>query len=268
MIKIKTLMNIMHIKTRRGKIARLPLAIRQELNTRLHNGEEGKKLLVWLNALPAVQEVLAAQFKGKPVAPCNLSEWKQGGFVDWLLLEHSTPETRAGAVMEMSPDLIAAVQGGFTDKMAVLLAARMMAELRSHPLSSNAEGEAKLWRELRLGLSCLKRCEYITQKARREEAKENGKKPRRRRLTEADKAREAQIILGINPDGDRFNQKTQQFEGPNAVALNEQRLKVLAEDAVFGKQREEERCRLWAEQARQLEATQNGQTVPTQNDRG
>jgi hypothetical protein len=28
--------------TRRGKIARLPLAIRQELNTRLRNGEEGK----------------------------------------------------------------------------------------------------------------------------------------------------------------------------------------------------------------------------------
>jgi len=36
--------------TRNGKIARLPRAVRQELNRRLDEGEQGKKLVAWLNA--------------------------------------------------------------------------------------------------------------------------------------------------------------------------------------------------------------------------
>jgi hypothetical protein len=84
--------------TRRGKIARLPLAIRQELNTRLRNGEEGKQLVLWLNSLPAVQEILVAQFKGKAIAECNLSRWRSGGYADWLL-EQMAPETRVNEVL-------------------------------------------------------------------------------------------------------------------------------------------------------------------------
>ena len=41
--------------TRNGKIARLPLAIRQQLNQRLQNGELGQELVSWLNQLPEVQ---------------------------------------------------------------------------------------------------------------------------------------------------------------------------------------------------------------------
>jgi len=86
---------------RRGKIARLPLAIRQELNTRLRNGEEGKQLVLWLNGLPAVQEILAVQFKGKPIAESNLSNWKAGGYADWLL-EQMAPQTRVSQVLEIN----------------------------------------------------------------------------------------------------------------------------------------------------------------------
>ena len=146
--------------TRRGKIARLPLAVRQELNTRLRNGEEAKQLVLWLNSLPAVQEVLAAQFQGKPIAECNLSRWRAGGYADWLL-EQMSPETRVNDVLAMSPDLVATLQGGFTDKMALLLSCHMLVELKRHPLSSDAEAEAKLWRELRLNLASLKRYEYL-----------------------------------------------------------------------------------------------------------
>jgi hypothetical protein len=70
--------------TRTGKIARLPYGIRDLLNRRLHNGEQGVKLLKWLNGLPEVQEVLAEEFGGRPINEQNLSEWKQGGFNDWL----------------------------------------------------------------------------------------------------------------------------------------------------------------------------------------
>src|SRR5712692_3098289 len=40
------------IMTHKGKIARLPLAIREQLNRRLQDGEIGKELVVWLNAAP------------------------------------------------------------------------------------------------------------------------------------------------------------------------------------------------------------------------
>jgi len=215
------------ITTRRGKIARLPLAIRQELNTRLQNGEEGRTLVLWLNGLPAVNDVLAAQFKNKPIAECNLSEWKTGGYIDWLLLDQMAPETRASEVLDMSPDLIADVQGGLTDKMAVLLASRAITELKGHPLSSDSVAEVKLWHELRLTLSSLKRYQYFTRKEMKDEAKEraasNKQGPGRKRLTEDQKRRELSRILGLDPDRPRLNPKTDLFEGPGADALNEQR---------------------------------------------
>ena len=45
--------------TRNGKIARLPRAIRDELNCRLADGEIGGRLVDWLNGLPEVQKILA-----------------------------------------------------------------------------------------------------------------------------------------------------------------------------------------------------------------
>ena len=40
--------------TRHGKIARLPLEVREELNRRLENGEPGDRLVEWLNGMPAL----------------------------------------------------------------------------------------------------------------------------------------------------------------------------------------------------------------------
>jgi len=44
---------------RKGKIARLPRALRHELNRRLADNEDGGVTLNWLNALPEVKAVLA-----------------------------------------------------------------------------------------------------------------------------------------------------------------------------------------------------------------
>ena len=70
-------------RTRIGKIARLPKEVREELNRRLQDGEQGDTLLEWLNALPKTQKVLASQFAGRPITKQNLSEWKLGGYRDW-----------------------------------------------------------------------------------------------------------------------------------------------------------------------------------------
>ena len=70
--------------SRRGKIARLPREVREQLNRRLDDGEPGGGLLEWLNALPAVQAVLAAEFGGSRINAQNLSNWRKGGYQHWL----------------------------------------------------------------------------------------------------------------------------------------------------------------------------------------
>lgn len=72
------------MKTRIGKIARVPFEIREELNRRLQNGEMGAPLLNWLNELPDVKKVLGELFGGLPVNKQNLSDWRHGGYQDWL----------------------------------------------------------------------------------------------------------------------------------------------------------------------------------------
>ncbi|MDR3457939.1 MAG: hypothetical protein P4N60_10870 [Verrucomicrobiae bacterium] len=66
-----------------GKINRLPREIREQLNQRLDAGEPGKRLVAWLNELPAVRALLAAEFGGIPINEQNLTNWKQGGFREW-----------------------------------------------------------------------------------------------------------------------------------------------------------------------------------------
>jgi len=72
------------MKTRNGKIARLSREIRDELNRRLERSQPGPNILGWLNGLPEVRELLQEQFEGEPVSKQNLSQWRQGGFQEWL----------------------------------------------------------------------------------------------------------------------------------------------------------------------------------------
>lgn len=66
-----------------GKIARLPQFVRNQLNRRIEDGEPGRPVVEWLNAHPAVLEVVGCQFGGRAITEQNLSEWRQGGFKDW-----------------------------------------------------------------------------------------------------------------------------------------------------------------------------------------
>ena len=68
----------------KGKIGRLPRAIQEQVNLRLENGEKARTLVAWLNALPEVQAMLAAEFGGKPIREQNLSEWRKYGYKQWL----------------------------------------------------------------------------------------------------------------------------------------------------------------------------------------
>jgi hypothetical protein len=63
---------------RTGKIARLPWAIREQLNLCLRNGDSGQELAEWLNSEEEVRMVLVREFGGHSITRQNISEWRQG----------------------------------------------------------------------------------------------------------------------------------------------------------------------------------------------
>lgn len=72
------------MRARVGKIARLPEPIREELNQRLLGGTLGKNIVAWLNELPDVKKVVTELFAGRLISEHNVSEWRLGGYQDWL----------------------------------------------------------------------------------------------------------------------------------------------------------------------------------------
>src|ERR1700704_1614598 len=129
--------------TRNGKIARLPLAVRQELNRRLDEGEQGKKLVVWLNGLPEVQAIVAAEFGGKPIREQNLSEWKQGGYRDWVAQQEAMEV--ADRLWEGAKEWHGDGRPPLTDSLALWVAARYAMATRRVAEAEGIEG----WRLLR-----------------------------------------------------------------------------------------------------------------------
>ena len=67
-----------------GKVARLPFEIREELCRRMRDGEAGPAIIAWLeSAVPAVK-----------ISPQNLSNWRLGGYKDWLSKQERCDQIR------------------------------------------------------------------------------------------------------------------------------------------------------------------------------
>lgn len=108
--------------TRIGKIARLPCDIRDQLNRRLQNGEPGRSLVAWLNSLPEVRRVLLEGFEGRPINEPNLSAWKCGGYLDWMLKQEVLGQVlKAPCRLRRSS---AAPGHGLSDSLSAIIATR------------------------------------------------------------------------------------------------------------------------------------------------
>ena len=110
--------------TRTGKIARLPLHIRNQLNQRLEDGEVSDAILRWLNEHSTVQETTKRLFNSQPVSKQNLSAWRRGGFKEWQRLQES--HAFLHRLVERSDDLTE--KGGeieLTDRLAQLAAGEL-----------------------------------------------------------------------------------------------------------------------------------------------
>jgi len=97
-----------------SKIARFPVEVREQLNQRLHNGQSGSDILAWLNNLPSVKEILAAQFEGAAINGHNLTHWRRTGYHRWLrqkqnliaireLTSYAADVASAGGVARFAP---------------------------------------------------------------------------------------------------------------------------------------------------------------------
>jgi hypothetical protein len=111
------------MNARNGKIARLPRFVRDELNERLECSEPSPQLLDWLNALPEVKKVLKSDFAAVPISKQNLSEWRQGGFEEWLARRDLCEEARDLPLL--ADDMVGEyAEGVLADDVATVLAAR------------------------------------------------------------------------------------------------------------------------------------------------
>ena len=129
--------------SRRGKIARLPANLRRDLNVRLENNEPADSLLAWLNSLPETKRVLDDQFGGAPISPQNLSEWRLGGFREWLLLQELMDH--AARFHDGAEALQSQCEAQtLADNLATVLAARYAALLNVWDGEITPEFEAKI----------------------------------------------------------------------------------------------------------------------------
>jgi len=122
-----------------GKISRLPREIREQVNQKLDAGEPGNRLVIWLNELPAVRALLAAEFGGAAIKEQNLTNWKQGGFREWRLQKEvqAFAQQPAGTVSVVTPE-----------QLSTIVAVRYLAAVREWQLSP-VPAERR-WRQMRV----------------------------------------------------------------------------------------------------------------------
>jgi hypothetical protein len=112
------------MSARQGKIARLPAAIREELNLRLLDGQSGRVILRWLNAHPTVKKLLEEDAEGLLVTDANLSNWRLGGFEDWRRRREHVESLRE--MSRFSIDLAKASGGQLTEGAAAILSGKIL----------------------------------------------------------------------------------------------------------------------------------------------
>jgi len=126
--------------TRTGKIARLPHDIRTQLNTRLRDGVPGCKLVEWLNSSPEVQAVLHRHFEGRPICERNLSEWRQGGYREWLTQQDAFD--KIAELGSVARQLATAAPDHLVDDLTTLIATHYAAQIVA--LNSDPNAKAQL----------------------------------------------------------------------------------------------------------------------------
>ena len=202
--------------TRTGKIARLPKAVRDRLNQQISDGVPGKELVRWLNGMNEVRDVLFRYFSGRDITEQNLSEWKRGGYLDWL--KHEERREWVRRLKDEADDLEKdAGQLPLTERIApmldVILAGLFEAKMRKPPQTREEMSEMlMLSRELakhrRLSLDASSLSERRKEKQKQEPANDQ------ERLRQA----KNKALLSILKDENCIRNERQLLEGRSPAA--------------------------------------------------
>jgi len=142
----------------KGKIGRLPKALREEVNRRLDDNEKGRSIIVWLNSLPQVRYLTVAQFHGVSITENNLYQWRRHGYQTWL-------RRREALAAAMSAASAGHQAGGpsFRESTANLAVVHYLIAVREL-VESQAEGKSaiKLLRQFCRDLVALRRGDYTS----------------------------------------------------------------------------------------------------------
>jgi hypothetical protein len=113
-------------------------------------------LVVWLNGLPEAQALLVEKFEGRAISAQNLSEWKKGGYEDWV--RHQENCAYANILAEMAGDL--EEEAGvirLEERLATLLAMALARLLREAEESTDDDYRRKTVLEVGRQLAQLRR---------------------------------------------------------------------------------------------------------------
>lgn len=113
---------------RQGKIARLPNALREQVNQRLLDGESAATLLDWLNAQPAAVVIWKAHFDGIGANADNLTNWRQGGYQEWVSRQERTENMKT--LSRFAVDL-ARSGSGIADGAAAIIGGHILEALET-----------------------------------------------------------------------------------------------------------------------------------------
>lgn len=153
----------------KGKIARLPAKLREEVCRRLHDGQSGPKILPWLNALPEVQAILASEFAGQPVSAQNLSVWRATGYVDWQRRAERIERTRELA--RYAAEVSRANGGSIADGAASIASGKLLELLEAVDEASGAKLDADALVNISRALAALRGSEQTDAKLALEKKK-------------------------------------------------------------------------------------------------
>jgi hypothetical protein len=113
----------------RSKIARLPFELRETLNGHLLDNKPGRWICDWVNIQPQAKAIFAEFFGGEPLNAENLSQWRQGGYQNWLSKrDHFAALTE---LTEIAKRTAKATGGNVADAAAEIAGGKLLALLDS-----------------------------------------------------------------------------------------------------------------------------------------
>lgn len=98
-------------RARTGKVARLPAELRQKINEKLYEGSSGPQIIAWLDKA------------GQSITEQNLSEWRHGGYQDWMQSEEQMDTIRERA--ELALRMAQAAGGSLGSSIITRLASKI-----------------------------------------------------------------------------------------------------------------------------------------------